>query len=100
MVVNVPLADPTQQPRKKFIIKGIQPRQFPVSIDIGTFEALRKNNRAPEEKGVTAAEVGDVDTTSFKENLNAFVDSILSASEGLTEPQDTSAPWYSPINLL
>lgn len=100
MVVNVPLADPTQQPRKKFIIKGIQPRQFPVSIDIGTFEALRKNNRAPEEKSVTAAEVGDVDTTSFKENMNAFVDSILSASEGLTEPQDTSAPWYSPINLL
>ncbi|GEQ68285.1 hypothetical protein JCM33374_g1952 [Metschnikowia sp. JCM 33374] len=100
MVVNVPTTDPAQPARKKFIIKGIQPRQFPVTIDIGNFEALRKNHPLPEDKSASATEVGDVDSDTFKDNMNAFVESILSASEGLTDAHDINAPWYSPINLL
>lgn len=100
MVVNVPAPDPSQPARKKFIIKGIQPRQFPVSIDIGNFEALRKSTAAPEERSVSDTAVGDVNSEAFNENLTAFVDSILAASDGLTDPQDPNVPWYSPINLL
>lgn len=98
MVVNIPGGETSQPGRKKFIIKGIQPRQFPVSIDIGNYEALRKNATKTEEKNEAATQVGDVDKREFEKSVEALTDSILSASDGLTGPDDQNAPWYSPIN--
>lgn len=99
MVVNIPVADPAQPARKKFIIKGIQPRQFPVSIELGNFEALR--HTAPtEERATTTSGLREVDIAAFKEALASYTDSLLESSEDLTGPHDTTAPWYSPINAL
>lgn len=100
MVVNMPSADPLQPARKKFIIKGIQPRQFPVSIELGNFEALRRIPASYEDKLTTTQSVGEVDEVAFDNALDAYNASILSASDGLTGPEDTNAPWYSPINAL
>lgn len=99
MVVNMPSSDPLQPARKKFIIKGIQPRQFPVSIELGNFEALRRIPASMEELS-TAQSVGEIDEVAFDNALASYNSSILTASEGLTGPEDVNAPWYSPINLL
>lgn len=99
MVVNMPSSDPLQPARKKFIIKGIQPRQFPVSIELGNFEALRRIPASLEELA-TSQSVGEVDEVAFDNALTTYNSSILIASEGLTGPDDVNAPWYSPINLL
>lgn len=98
MVVNIPPTDAALPARKKFIIKGIQPRESPVSIDTGNFEALRKT--FAEEKAAELAEVGAIDTAAFERALAEFNDSLVSASEGLTGPRDKTAPWYSPVNQL
>lgn len=99
MVVTVPSTDPAQPVKKKFIIKGIQPRQYPVNIDVANFEALRRGLPSNGESSV-ATNVGDVDTLAFEEALRKFTNSILYASDGLPGPEDTEAPWYSPINTL
>lgn len=98
MVVNLPQTDPSQQPRKKFIIKGIQPRQFPVTIETGNFEALRSTPATAEEKHSQEAPIGHVDVEAFEAALAVQNESLLQASIGLSGPEDTDAPWYSPIN--
>lgn len=100
MVVNMPVTDLLQPPRKRFIIKGIQPRQFPVSIELGNFEALRRIPASYEDKQPTPVAVGHVDTSAFEEALESFNESLLAASESLPGPDDENAPWYSPINGL
>lgn len=100
MVVNMPTSDAAQQPRKKFIIKGIQPRQYPVSIELGNFEALRRIPASTEDNLPAGKSVGGVDESAFDLALNKYNASILSASDGLSGPEDTHAPWYSPINAL
>lgn len=100
MVVNMPSSDPLQAARKKFIIKGIQPRQFPVSIELGNFEALRRIPASFEDKQSTAQSVGEVDEAAFDKALSTYNSSILAASDGLTGPEDQNAPWFSPTNLL
>lgn len=100
MVVTVPTTDPSQPPKKKFIIKGIQPRQHPVNIDVANFEALRKGFAASTENSSVGASIGDVNNVAFEEALRTFTDLILYASDGLPGPEDTEAPWYSPINIL
>lgn len=97
MVVSMPATDITQPAKKKFIIKGIQPREHPVNIDVANFEALRRS--APEQNSI-ATTVGDVDNVAFEDALKKFTSSILYASDGLPGPEDTEAPWYSPINVL
>lgn len=100
MVVTVPTVDPSQPSKKKFIIKGIQPRQHPVNIDVANFEALRKGFAASTEGSSVGASIGDVNNVAFEDALRTFTDLILYASDGLPGPEDTEAPWYSPINLL
>lgn len=100
MVVNMPPSDPLQPARKKFIIKGIQPRQFPVSIELGNFEALRRIPASYEDKQPTSQSVGEIDEVAFENALESYNSSILTASDGLSGPEDSKAPWYSPINLL
>lgn len=98
MVVNLPQSDSSAQPRKKFIIKGIQPRQYPVNVEIGNFEALRSIPATAEEKHKQSAPIGHIDTEAFEAALAAQNESLLQASVGLSGPEDTNAPWYSPIN--
>ncbi|KAK8438982.1 hypothetical protein CJI97_004881 [Candidozyma auris] len=98
MVVNLPQTDPGAQPKKKFIIKGIQPRQFPVSVEVGNFEALRSIPATAEEKHSPSAPIGHIDVEAFEAALAAKNESLLQASVGLSGPEDTSAPWHSPIN--
>lgn len=100
MVVSIPTADPAQPARKKFIIKGIQPRQFPVNIDVGNFEALRRAVLGSSDAGPLGTYAGEVDSHAFRAAVEAFNDSLLSTSEGLLAVSDASAPWYSPLNAL
>lgn len=100
MVVSMPSTDPMQPPRKKFIIKGIQPRQFPVNVELGNFEALRRIPATSEETTTTNVPIGHIDEVGFEEALAAFNESILAVSTGLSKPEDIDAPWYSPINVL
>ena len=99
MVVNIPSQDPAQPARKKFIIKGIQPRRFPVNIDVGNFEALRRSVGS-EDSSPLGKYAGEVDTKAFRAAVEAFNDSLLSTSEGLLGVSDVNAPWYSPVNAL
>ncbi|WPK25557.1 hypothetical protein PUMCH_002877 [Australozyma saopauloensis] len=100
MVVSVPTTDPTQPGKKKFIIKGIQPRIHPVNIDVANFEALTRGPPANPNLNAASTSVGDVDNYAFERALKKFTNSILYASDGLPGPEDTEAPWYSPINVL
>lgn len=100
MVVSIPAADPTQPARKKFIIKGIQPRRFPVNIDVGNFEALRRAVLDSSDAGPLGTYAGEVDTHAFRAAVEAFNDSLLATSEGLLGVADANAPWYSPLNAL
>lgn len=100
MVVSIPAQDPTQAARKKFIIKGIQPRRFPVNIDVGNFEALRRVAPGASDAGPLATFAGEVDDHAFRTAVEAFNESLLSTSEGLLGVADVNAPWYSPLNAL
>lgn len=99
MVVNI-ASELGQPARKKFIIKGIQPRQFPVGIDVGNFEALRKYSTVTQENRGAVASVGDLEMSVFEEAMRKNTDVISEASEALRSPYDTSAAWYTPINGL
>lgn len=81
MVVNLELG-PDEAPKKKFIIKGIQPRQFAVNIDIGNYEALKPltvslTNSAGNHK----LPIGHMDQGKFDHAINGMIDLIL--DEGL-----------------
>lgn len=77
MVVNMEVPE-GQPPKKKFIIKGIQPRQFAVSIDVGNFEALRqKQSFADADFSQSSLPAGHVDSDKFASNLAAFADEIV-----------------------
>lgn len=81
MVINLPT-------KKKFVIKGIQPRQFAVSIDVGNYDALKKRKATvPYTPNDTneAKPAGHVDTHSFVHNLNLINDEILAGTAGLTK---------------
>ncbi|KAK7679303.1 hypothetical protein QCA50_017690 [Cerrena zonata] len=88
MVVNIPSADPSKPAKKKFVIKGIQPRQFPVSIEIGNYEALRKRqNQAMilgnESSGDSSLPVGHVDYDKFQHIISLVNDKILEPNPDL-----------------
>lgn len=100
MVVNMPLANLMQPPRKKFIIKGIQPRQFPVSVELGNFEALRRIPATYEEKALNTVPIGHIDEEGFEAALAAYNNLLLAVLTGLSKPDDDDAPWYSPVNKL
>lgn len=77
MVVNLDSAG-DGQPKKKFIIKGIQPRQFAVSLDVGNYEALKpatvsstnpsQNYKLP---------IGHIDGDKFAHSLNTISETIV-----------------------
>lgn len=64
-------------PKKKFIIKGIQPRQFPVSIDIGNYDALKPMTDVTVDAGDESLPIGHIDSKKFQQILATAVDTIL-----------------------
>jgi chromatin structure-remodeling complex subunit RSC9 len=95
MVVNLEPVD--DQPKKKFIIKGIQPRQFAVNLDVGNYEALKpatisstnpsQNYKLP---------IGHIDYDKFKHSLNSISESIINESSTILKDREV----VSPINLI
>lgn len=74
MVVNT---DAAGGPKRKFIIKGIQPRQFVVNIDVGNYDALKQKptRQALElEQSATNASlpIGHVDLERFHQSIDTF----------------------------
>lgn len=67
---NMPVDQISQNPaKKKFIIRGIQPRQFAVNIDVGNYEALKQktiNNPKDFKKDLP---IGTVDEEKFRQRL-------------------------------
>lgn len=100
MVVNLNSESPEQPPKKKFIIKGIQPRQFVVNIDIGNYEALRQKPVSASDASLNSDSkilpIGHVDIEKFHHSLNNLSDALLSHSARLKkELKDVT-----PINLI
>ncbi|CCE82356.1 Piso0_002079 [Millerozyma farinosa CBS 7064] len=100
MVVNIPSENPDQPSKKKFIIKGIQPRQFVVNIDVGNYEALKRNPLSSSDPNsesnpdVFDLPVGHVDIDKFRHSIDYVNDIILSSSL----KKDSKS--VSAINLL
>ena len=78
MVVNLDSVE-GEAPKKKFIIKGIQPRQFAVNIDIGNYDALKPipvSSVNPEEN--YKLPIGHIDMEKFAHTINRVSEEILS----------------------
>lgn len=76
VVINLTSED--NLPKKKFIIKGIQPRKHAVSIETGNYEAINffySNSQGlnPNQK----LPIGHVDHTRFYNSLKKFSDSVI-----------------------
>lgn len=79
MVVNLPS-------KKKFVIKGIQPRQFAVSIDVGNYDALKRSNKSSSYDDSEEKEdlpLGHIDTEKFDHSLSSINNEILSTTAHL-----------------
>lgn len=101
MVVNLNAEPQAQPPKKKFIIKGIQPRQFVVNIDVGNYEALRQkpvpNSNSPfKENSNEILPIGHIDEGKFQHNLNSLSESLLSQSPRLKKDLRE----ITPVNLI
>ena len=71
-------ADGEEQPKKKFIIQGIQPRQFPVSIETGNYEALKSSSEIAQQEGVTTLPIGHFNSRGFESFVASELELILS----------------------
>lgn len=82
MVVNIEPEEPGQQPKRKFIIKGIQPRQFVVNIDVGNYDALKQKPRVATDSNDDVADsslpIGHVDVAKFDHGLDSLSSYITS----------------------
>lgn len=67
-----------EQSRKKFIIQGIQPRQFPVSIETGNYEALKSSSEISQQEGATTLPIGHFDSRGFENFVASELELILS----------------------
>lgn len=94
MVVNLDPVD--DQPKKKFIIKGIQPRAFAVSLDIGNYEALKPTDDSsgnPSENHKLP--IGHIDEEKFKHSLNSIREGIVGDGVNLKNLE-----FITPINTI
>ncbi|KAK6198735.1 chromatin remodeling protein [Scheffersomyces amazonensis] len=97
MVVNLDQQEGDAPPKKKFIIKGIQPRQFSVSIEVGNYEALKPppiSSTNPEEN--YKLPIGHIDSEKFNHSLNALTESIISDGPRLSKNMDS----VNVLNLI
>ncbi|EGV61811.1 Chromatin structure-remodeling complex protein rsc9 [Yamadazyma tenuis] len=80
MVVMLKNVEP---PKKKFIIRGIQPRQFAVDIDVANYEALKKKVVVDKRDINEQLPIGSIDTAKFQQSLESLNSKILFSSTGL-----------------
>lgn len=99
MVVNLKPESPDKPAKKKFIIKGIQPRQFVVNIDVGNYEALKhvkeektSDQDVQETEGI--APMGRVDFGKFQHSLQTISNEILDSGVQMKDARITE------INVL
>ncbi|RCK55576.1 Chromatin structure-remodeling complex subunit RSC9 [Candida viswanathii] len=76
-VISLPSTDSDLTPKRKFIIRGIQPRQFPVSIDIGKYDALKPMTDVTVDAGDENLPIGHIDTKKFQQILSTAIDTVL-----------------------
>lgn len=68
-----------QPGKKKFIIKGIQPRQFVVNIDVANYEALKQKAASTLTNTSNGSlPIGHIDHDKFQHTLNQTNEQILS----------------------
>ncbi|KAG7661055.1 RSC9 [[Candida] subhashii] len=90
MVVNLPAPEGSNEaPKKKFIIRGIQPRQFAVNIDVANYEALKPNPIS----SVNPVEnhklpIGHIDVEKFNHAIAGVAEGILVDGSGVTKKSD------------
>lgn len=67
-----------QPPKRKFVIKGIQPRQFVVNIDVGNYDALKQKPKALEMVlPDNNLPIGHIDQDRFLHNLSLLNSQVL-----------------------
>lgn len=76
MVINLNVLE-GEKPKKKFIIKGIQPRQFAASIDVGNYDALKVPS-AHENDTEEVSPIGHVNEEEFYAAIFSTNEKILS----------------------
>ncbi|KAL6453483.1 LOW QUALITY PROTEIN: RSC9 Chromatin structure-remodeling complex subunit RSC9 [Candida maltosa Xu316] len=74
-VITLPPVDGEEGSKKKFVIKGIQPRQFPVKT--GNYEALKPMTDTAVDTGDENLPVGHIDAKKFQNYLSSTTDTIL-----------------------
>lgn len=97
MVVNLE-QEPGEAPKRKFIIKGIQPRQFAVSIDTGNYDALKpvpavSENDDKDERHLLP--IGHIDAEKYKHEITAANSAIFAPEARITR----KLPGVNAINL-
>lgn len=65
--------------KKKFIIRGIQPRQFVVGIDVGNYDAIIKRPN-PNEVIHDDVDIGTVDKEKFDDSLNKLSQNLTTTN--------------------
>lgn len=94
MVVNLD-AVASETPKKKFIIKGIQPRQFAVNIDVGNYEAVKPSPVSSINPGENyKLPIGHIDKEKFDHSLNRLSEGILAEGSRISKDLD----FLNPIN--
>lgn len=79
-VINLPQQG-NETPKKKFIIKGIRPRQFPTSIELGNYEAMRPLPEIALQESNSTLPAGHIDTVKFQNYLANETNFILADPE-------------------
>lgn len=98
MVVNLE-AQPGDAPKRKFIIKGIQPRQFAVPIDVGNYDALKPVPAvldSSEKEELHKLPIGHIDSDKYSHLLLAASASVLAPENQITR----QLPGVTAVNLL
>lgn len=87
-VMQITMDNAGLPPKKKFIIRGIQPRQFAVGIDDGNYEAFRHHSEASSQQGLAdgaTLPIGHVDVQKFNSNLNKVNNALVASGSQVTE---------------
>ncbi|KAI5969128.1 RSC9 [Candida margitis] len=79
-----------EQPKKKFIIQGIQPRQFPVNIETGNYEALKSYAEISQHEGSTSVPIGHFDSRGFENFVTSQMEVYLSEDNKVSQSQLSS----------
>lgn len=86
MVVTLD-AEGDQPAKKKFIIKGIQPRQFVVNIDVANYEALKQKSASTLTNTSNGSlPIGHIDQEKFQHTLKQKIEQTLTQNSNAIPP--------------